>query len=134
MHFCSAFSVLPSGLNCLQRGFPCNRDTGRCKYNLKITLECKIGKQVLSFEAKKGEDYTLGLVFLRRIHSDASQNIDMDSTIKMHPKFLVHMNIGSVFLRAKLAMYHSYISVSIQYKAIFNGSLMYFRKKNCNVN
>ena len=56
------------------------------------------------------------------------QNIDMDSTI-MHSKFWVHMNIGPVFLRAKLEMHHSYIPVSIQYTVILNGIMMYFNEK-----
>ena len=48
----------------------------------------------------------------------------------MHSKFLVHMNIGSVFLRAKLPMNHSYIPVSIQYIVILNGNMMYFKEKS----
>ena len=40
------------------------------------------------------------------------------SKIKMHSKFLVHMNIRSVFLRTKLAMQHSYIPMLIQYTVI----------------
>ncbi|KAJ0020748.1 hypothetical protein Pint_31376 [Pistacia integerrima] len=30
-------SVLPYGLNCLQRNFPCNRGFGICKYNFSIS-------------------------------------------------------------------------------------------------
>ena len=40
------------------------------------------------------------------------------SKIKMHSKFLEHMNIRSVFLRTKLAMHHSHIPVLIQYTVI----------------
>ena len=47
----------------------------------------------------------------------------------MHSKFLVHMSIGSVFLRAKSEMHHSNIPVSIQYTVILNGIMMYFNEK-----
>ena len=51
------------------------------------------------------------------------------SKIKMHSKFLEHMNIRSVFLRTKLAMHHSYIPVLIQYTVILNGNMMYVKEK-----
>ena len=51
------------------------------------------------------------------------------SKIKMHSKFLVQMNIRSIFLRTKLAMHHSYIPVLIQYTVILNGNMMYFKEK-----
>ena len=51
------------------------------------------------------------------------------SKIKMHSKFVVHMNIRSVFLRAKLAMHHIYIPVLIQYIVILNGNMMYVKEK-----
>ena len=54
------------------------------------------------------------------------------SKIKMHSKFLVHMNIRSIFLRAKLSMHYSYIPVLIQYTVILNGNMTYI-KKNCKV-
>ena len=47
----------------------------------------------------------------------------------MHSKFVVHMNIRSVFLRAKLAMHHIYIPVLIQYTVILNGNMMYVKEK-----
>ncbi|KAL0009135.1 hypothetical protein SO802_010637 [Lithocarpus litseifolius] len=43
LRFCS-LSVLPSGLNCLQRGFPCNRGTGRYS---DLAIKCG-GPQITS--------------------------------------------------------------------------------------